>query len=205
MRRVIGFAGGLLAVMLAGCSESPPAPAKKEAAAEPVAGQFALYKMYQKARASWSADAQVLSLNSIHLPEVPQPRGKAGAWQAVFTSEQLGRSRTFTYSVVESSGNLHQGVFAGPEESWSGKGALGSTPFPIGAVKIETDAAYTTALTQAFEQEKKNPGMTISWVLEKTPKYPDPAWRVVWGESVGTSTFSVFVDASTGDILGLMH
>jgi len=37
--------------------------------------------------------------------------------------------------------------------------------------------------------------------LERTNKHPDPAWRIIWGESVGTSNFSVLIDASTGEYL----
>ena len=47
--------------------------------------------------------------------------------------------------------------------------------------------------------------MNIAFVLEKTSKFPDPAWRVVWGESVGTSNFSIYVDSSTGAFLEKMH
>jgi len=192
-----------LSLILMGCSE--PAPQKEpEKAAEAIGGESALYKMYQVARAAWSADAQVLSLNSIHLPEVPAIPGKAGAWQAVFTSDQLGRSRTYTYSVVESQGNLHKGVFAGQEGAWTGKQGI-NTSFLIAAVKIESDAAYKTALENSADYDKKNPGMTISVMLEKTPKFPSPAWRIVWGESVGTSAYSVYVDATTGDFLERMH
>ena len=207
MKKLFSFAACSLMVMLAGCSETPPAPVKKEPArpAEAIEGQSALYKMYQVARSTWAADAQVLSLNSIHLAEVPQPPGKAGAWQAVFTSDKLGRSRTYTYSVVESTGNLHKDVFAGPpEESGAGRHGVES-PFPILAVKIPSDAAYQTALEQAGDYDKKNPGKTIFVLLEKTAKFPDPAWRIVWGESVAVSSFSVLVDASSGAFLEKRH
>jgi hypothetical protein len=36
-------------------------------------------------------------------------------------------------------------------------------------------------------------------------KYQDPVWRIIWGESAGTSDFSVYVDASTGDYLETLH
>jgi hypothetical protein len=206
MKRVTVFAVCLTMLMLAGCSDTGQAPVKKETAkaAEPVGGQSALYKMYQVARANWAADALVLTLNSIHLPEVPQSPTTAGAWQAIFTSAQLSRSRTYTFSVVESAGNLHQGVYGGPEESWSGQRGV-NTAFTIGAVHTDTDAAYRMAVAMADGYDKKHPDMTISWLLEKTPKYANPAWRVIWGESVGTSAFSVLVDASTGDFLARMH
>jgi hypothetical protein len=28
---------------------------------------------------------------------------------------------------------------------------------------------------------------------------PDPVWRIIWGESVSQSNFSVYIDASTGE------
>ena len=194
-------------LLLAGCSESPTTPTAKkepEKPPEPIAGQSALYKMYQVAR-SWAPDAQVLKMNSIPLSEVPSvPRGKAAAWQATFTSVANSQARTYTYSIVESQGNLHKGTFAGQPEAWSGPRGI-TSPFPIMAVKIETDAAYEAALKQAGDYDKKNPDKPISWLLEKQNKYPDPVWRVIWGESVGTSNFSILIDASTGDFKEKLH
>ncbi|MBZ5723559.1 MAG: hypothetical protein LAP87_01045 [Acidobacteriia bacterium] len=167
-------------------------------------GQSALWKMYQAAR-SWAPDAQVLKLNSIRLAEVPQVPGKAAAWQATFTSDAKSRARSYTYSVIESAANLHKDVFAGLEEGWSGPHGS-SAPFLIAAVKIDTDAAYQTALGNGgSDYDKKDPGKTITLLLEKTTKFPDPAWRVIWGESAGTANFSVYVDASTGGFLEKMH
>ena len=44
--------------------------------------------------------------------------------------------------------------------------------FLILAVKIDTDAAYQTALKEAADYEKKNPGKTISFLLEKATSSP---------------------------------
>ena len=197
-----------LFLLLAGCSEAPPPAAEKKEAEkplEPATGQSALYKMFQVAR-SWAPDAEVLKMNSILLSQVPDaPRGAAPEWQATFTSAAKSQARTYTYSIVEDlANNLHKGVFAGSEESWSGPSGL-NQPFIIGAVKVDTDAAYKTALAQAADYDKKNPGKPIIFVLEKTAKFPDPAWRVIWGESVGTSNFSIYVDASTGAFLEKMR
>jgi hypothetical protein len=143
-----------------------------------------------------------LSLRSIDLPEVKRERGKAAAWQAYFVSPGSGRARSYSYSVIESVGNLHKGVFAGLEES--GRHGAGS-PFLIAAVKTDSDEVYQTALKKAAEYEKKNPDKPISFQLDKTDRFPNPAWRVIWGESVGTSNFSIFVDASTGLYLQTMR
>jgi hypothetical protein len=156
--------------------------------------------MYQVVR-SWAPDAQVLKMSSIHLLEVPSVPGEAGAWQAVFASASRGRARSYTFSVVESPGNLHEGVFAGPEEDLGAQ----AQPFLIAAAKVDTDAAYKTALAKVHDYDTKNPHLTISMLLEKNSKFPNPVWRMIWGESLGTSGLSVFIDASTGEYLETLH
>ena len=197
---------GALFLMLTGCSEpTKTTEKKKEEKLEPATGQSALYKMYQVAR-SWAPDAQVLKMNSILMSEVKDlPPGTAGAWQATFTSATRSQARSYTYSIVEGEGNLHRGVFAGLEEGWSGPRG-GNSPFLMLAVKIDTDAAYKTALANGgSDYDKKNPGKPISFLLEKVTKHPDPVWRVIWGESAATSNFSVYVDASTGEFREKLH
>jgi len=197
-----------LFALLSGCSDTPTSTATKKEPekVEPVTGQTALYRMYQSAR-TWASDAKVLKLSSLHMteaPDGPPASGAAAAWMATFVSESKSESRGYTYSVVEGQGNLHKGAFAGPSESWAGPRGVNS-PFLIAAVKVDTDAAYKTALEKAADYEKKNPGKPITYILEKTTKHPDPAWRVLWGESVQSSNFSVLVDASTGAYLETVH
>jgi len=196
--------GAATLLFVCGCSDTPqPAEKKDTAPPEPVKGRFALYQMFNMAR-GWAPDVQVLQLHSINLPDVKRERGKAAAWEATFVSLQSGRKRSYTYSVVEAEGNLHKGVFAGLEES--GSGAHGTaTPFLIAALKTDSDEVYETALKKAADYEKKVPDKPIAFLLEKTLQFPNPAWRVIWGESVGTSNFSIFVDASTGAYLQTMR
>ena len=156
------------------------------------------------ARASWSGDAQVVKLNSLAAPGVPVVAGEAGAWQATFASPSLGKTRTYTYSVVEQEGNLHKGVFGTGEGSWSGRQGV-NTAFLISAASIDSTAAYKTADEKAGDYDQKHPGMTISFELDRVPQFPNPVWRVIWGESVATSNFSIYVDASTGTYLTKMH
>jgi len=158
--------------------------------------------MYVTARA-WSADIQPIKLTSILIPEAKAEPGKAGAWQALFVSASQGKARGYTYSVVESEGNLHQGVFAGSDQSWSPSGA--EKPFLMAAIKFDSDQAYQTALKKGAEYDTKNPGKPINLLLELNNKFPDPSWRIIWGESAGTSNFSIFVDSSTGLYLETIH
>jgi len=204
MKKVPFLAVGLASLLLNGCSDSSTPAAKKEPEKPiPVTGQSALFKMYQKAR-TWAPDAQVFKVNSVPLADVPAPPGKSGAWQGAFTSTSLGKMQTFTYSVAEEEGNLHKGLFSLSVGSWSGSSGV-NTAFDIRAASIDTDAAYKTAAEQAKDYDQKHPGMPISFLLEKTNQFPQPVWRVIWGESVGTSSFSIYVDASQGKFLEKMH
>jgi hypothetical protein len=196
----------ILSLFLAACSGTPPAAEKKAEPVEPpkpVTGQSAFYKMYGVAR-GWAPDVQGLQLRSLPLQEVKSEAGKAGAWEATFVTLSRGRSRVYTYSVVEAGGNLHKGVFAGPEETYSGPGGQ-NQPFPANAVKIDSDKAYEIALKQGADYAKKNPNMPVSFLLEWPRRYQYPAWRVVWGESVSASGFSVFVDSVEGKYLQTMR
>lgn len=197
-----------LVVLLTSCSDTPEKKEEKAAEPvkppEPVAGKYALYQMYTAARGALGADIEPVQLKSVRLADVKAEPGKSGAWQVTFVSARAQKARSYTYSIIESEGNLHKGVFAGQDESYSG-GGRGPKPFPMAAVKTDTDAAYETAKKKAVEYEKKNPDKPITFLLEKTDKYPDPTWRVIWGESVGTSNFSVLIDASTGEYLQTLH
>ena len=205
MRKLSFLPGCVLALVLAGCSQPAPTAKKEpEKPPEPIGGLSAFWKMYAVARSAWDPSCEVLKMGSIALPEVPAVRGKSGAWGATFVSAAQGKSLSYTFSVVEAEGNLHKGVFAGQPESWSGSGGQNLT-FPALAVKIDTDAALETALTKAVDYEKKHPGKPISVLLEKVKKFQDPVWRIVWGDSVGTSDFSVYVDASTGEYKETLH
>ncbi len=197
----------MIALVLAACSEAPGTAEKKakepEKPPEPVAGQYAFFQLYTAAR-SWIPDAKGLSLTSLAIPEVKPQTGKYGAWRAVFVSESQGRARPYTYAVVESKENaIFKGVYAGHEESYVPRGQ--SKPFLIAALKTDSDVVYETAMKKGAEYARKNPDKPILFLLELTPRFPGLAWRVVWGESVGTSNFSIYVDATTGEYLQTMR
>jgi hypothetical protein len=195
-RKLIALAPVLL---LPACSSSPPPKVEAEKPAEPLTGLHALYQMYTSARA-WAQDLQILRYSSINIPEVQHQPGKAAAWQVVFVSEALAKSRTYTFSVYEASATLHRGIFPEASQSWSGNGK----PFLIGALKVDTDQAWETALKHGADYNSKNPKVPISWTLGMD-RGVNPVWRVIWGQSAGESSFSVLVDASTGDFIRIVH
>lgn len=194
-----------LLLLAAACSEAPKTEKAKapEKPPEPLTGRQAFQRMYPSAR-SWAIDAMPMQLKSISLTQVKPQKGREGAWQAIFVSPSAGKSRVYTYSAVEAEGNLHEGVFAGQIESYTpGRGS--NSPFEIAAIKVDSDQAYDIAAEQSTDYIKKNPDKPITYLLEYNRRYPDVSWRVIWGESVGTSDYSIFVDATLGKFLERMH
>lgn len=194
------------AILLPGCSEAPKSQtAKKEEPKkepEPITGKNAFFKVYVAAR-SWAPDVQCLRVSSIPLQEVKAEPGKSGAWQVTVVSPSRLKQRTYTWSAVESAGNLHEGVYPGQEESYSPSAK--ARPFLVAALKTDTDDALKVALEKSAEYAKKNPDARINYLLELGDKHPNPAWRVYWGDSVGTSGRSIFVDATLGNYLETRH
>ncbi|HWR51486.1 MAG TPA: hypothetical protein VN428_10285 [Bryobacteraceae bacterium] len=189
-------------LLLSGCSEPQrpaEAPTAEAAPAEPVSAQSAFHKMFISAR-SWASDAQPLRIAQIDVDEVKVEGGKAAAWEAVFVSQGQRLARRYIYSVVHRPvRNLRGGVTADPQEQWSG--GSGPTPFLMLAFKTDSTAAYKVAMEKGAAYAKKHPDQEVKFLLEKTNRFPNPAWRVFWGESVSTSPYSIFVDASTGQYL----
>jgi hypothetical protein len=192
----------LLFSLLVSCSRQPERKASKSAEPtprEPVTARFAFQRMSIQAR-TWSPDAQPLRIASVTLKEIPSEAGRYPAWRATFVSAQLRKARTYTYSVAESPGNVHEGVLKGPDEAWSGPTGQ-AKPFLTEMFKVDSDEAYTTAAKKSQEYQKKHADMPVHFLLEFTPRFPLPAWRVFWGETLGSSDYSVFVDCTTGKYL----
>jgi hypothetical protein len=176
-RRVLAPLGA--AFVLAGCASEPQKAVKKEPEKppEPVTGRYAFYQMFGVAR-TWAQDIQGLRLRSVRIEQAKDATdGKAGAWEVTFVSPSRQRARTYT-------------------------GQRGQTiPFNIQAFKIDSDEAYKVAVGKSAEYIKKFPDKPVIFQLEQTPRHPNLAWRVIWGESISTSNYSIYVDASTGAYL----
>jgi hypothetical protein len=192
-----------LVLFLSACSDAPKTAEVKHPPKPPevLTGRQAFQRMYPQAR-GWAPDAQPLQISSLNLGQVKAGDGKAGVWQVMFVSPSRGKAKTYTYSAVED-GSLHEGVFGGQEEGYTPR--TDSSPFQISAIKVDSDEAYATAVKNSEEYIKKNPEKPVMFLMELGKRFPDVTWRVIWGTSVGTSDYSVFVDGSTGKYLERMH
>ncbi len=198
MRRIsIGVATAFF-LLLAGCGEDPKPVKKEEKSPEPVTALKAFYAIFGNAR-SWAADIQVLEIKSIDLDAKHMCKeGKCWAWSVNLVSPSKGKLKNFTYSVIEAEGNLHQGVFSSLEESWRGPSGP-DKPFLMQALKKDSTDAYKAAAAKSVEYMKKHPDMPVVYEISLTSKYGLPAYRVIWGESVSSSAYSILVGASTGE------
>jgi hypothetical protein len=194
----------LLPVVLlaSACSDTNSETAAKTPAkpVEPVTGQQAFQATFPSAR-MWATDCQLLQIRSLLLDQIKATDGKAGAWEITYVSVQKGASRPYTWSAVEAEGNIHQGVFGGSEDPWSGNRG-GQTPFAPAALKIDTPAALISATSKATAYLQK-PGEKppISYILDLTSRFPNPVWHVFWGATPASAEYTVMVDATTGSVL----
>jgi hypothetical protein len=206
-RSLCGLFIALPILFLVACGETKTTKPTQEAVPasppQPVTARFAFQRLSIQALV-WAPDAQLLRIYSANLKEVPSVDGKYPVWHATFVSAQLKKARSFSYSVVDSPGNMHAGVLRGREESWLGPTGQ-AQPFPLQMLKVDSDEAYATAVKESKDYLKKHPEVPIHFLLEYTPRFPLPAWRVSWGETLGASQYSVFIDCTSGKYLQTLH
>jgi hypothetical protein len=196
--RSLVWLAGAAALWLSGCGPDKGAAVKKDPPKPPqaVGGQMAAFRMYGMAR-QWALDAMLLRMENAEIAEIKGGEGKSGAWRAIFVSHQLGQQREYSYAVVESkSNNLKEGVFAQQPSAYQSNPQ--ARPFLMAALKIESTAAYETAVKESADYIQKHPDTPVQFELSWTGQTPNVAWRVVWGPSVSRSDYSIFVDASLG-------
>lgn len=163
---------------------------------EPVTGLHALYQMYTFAR-PWAQDLQVVRLTSIPIPEVKTVPGKAAAWQVQFASESLGKVRPYTFSVYDESVTIRQGIFA----ETAGSLTRDVRSFVIAAAATDTDKVWEICLPHSKQYIEDHKDMPVSYVLEDDRGTGGPVWHVIWGASAASSSFSILVDAPTGNYI----
>lgn len=191
------------AVLFLSCSSEPPKKAKEpEKPIVPIGARSAFQQTFISAR-TWAQDLEILRIRNLSLEGVKTEPGESAVWEVTFVSPGKQRVKAYTWSAVERE-TIHEGVFGGQEEGWSGHSGQ-ATSFLPAAFKIDSIDAWNTAAAKSKEYMQKFPDKPISFLLEKTPRHPNPAWRVIWGTSVATSDYSIYVDASTGEYLERMR
>jgi len=193
----------LALISCGGSSTETSSKAKKESKPiEPVGARSAFQQTFIAAR-TWAQDLEILRIRNLPLEDVKVPPGKSAVWEVTFVSPGKQRAKAYTWSAVERD-PIHEGIFGGQEEAWSGHSGQ-ATSFLPAAFKTDSVEAYEAAAAKSKEYIQKNPDMPLSFLLERTPRHPDPAWRVIWGTSVATSGYSVYVDATSGEYLERMR
>jgi hypothetical protein len=177
---------------------SPDVGAKAASAPpQPVSGKTAFWEMY-KAAHSWAPDLVPLSLESKSIPGVKNEGGKAAMWTATFGSPSRREARPFSYAVAASPPDVYKGVTVGNTLTW-----LGPTPealaFTTSDFAVDSDAAYTTAASQAAAWQKSHPGTDVSFTLGNAARFKAPVWYLLWGDK--KSGYPVKVDAKSGAIV----
>ncbi len=187
-------------LVLAACSEAPvETKAKKYADPLPaVTGRMAFQSTYPSAR-GWAPDALPLTIRSMNLNETKSAPGKSMMWEVVYASVSKAEAKVFTWSAIEDE-KLHQGVYPGASQPFSGGQ---NRTFAPAALKTDTDEALKEA-KEASEEYLATPGEKPdnTFMLESTSRFPNPVWRVLWGASAGSAKRQVFVDATTGKVVG---
>ncbi len=209
-RTLFSYSLTALAILcLAGCSTTSAPPKKVEKKApEPVSGQSGIFQMFQVAR-TWAPDAMLLKVENGSIPEAAPKDGKYGLWRATFVSLEKKSKREYIYAVADSDGGIIKGARAGSDTPYIANPHI--RPFAIQEVKIDTTAALETAKAE-IEKDKdmkkvmaENKDLPVQYQLEWVPTNPKPAWRVIFGATISTSKFSIFVDANTGKFVKKQH
>jgi hypothetical protein len=133
---------------------------------------------------------------------VKSEEGKAGAWEMFYVSPSRGAAKVFTWAAADAEGNLHKGVFKGQEQSWNGSSGQ-EHAFDAALWQIDTPDALQKATESAKDYLNKTKTVPpVNFLIEFTPRFPDPVVRVMWGQSANSAEYTVFVDARTGKVVG---
>jgi hypothetical protein len=190
---------------LIGCSDPPreevkaKEPEKKEKPSAPITGRQGFQMTYPTARA-WAPDAQPLRVRSMNLEGIQSEAGKAPLWEVVYVSQSRRAQRGITWS-ASGEGNLHKGVYGGSEDSWGGPSGQ-EHPYDPSMIQVDTAEALQKA-TETAAKYLKSPGdkPMVNFLLQYTPRYPEPVWVVLWGQTIGTAEYSVTIGATSGKVL----
>ncbi len=174
-------------------SEDKSAAAPAAAPTGPVSGKTAYWEMYTKARSDFAKDIMPISLEAKEIPGIPNGDGTAAMWTAEFVSDTQKERRTFTYAVEAHPPDIYKGVTIGKPLPWSGSRDI--MPFSMGAVQVDSDAAFKAASDDAAKFLKEHPLKNPTMTLKQLTRFGIPTWIVFWGtDKLGYRSFVSGVD-----------
>ena len=174
----------------------PPAPVTEQDAAE--TGRFAFQKTCIAAR-SWAQDAKPVSLESQVTKAFTGQGGKAGVWRASFASASRQAMKAWTWSGVAAEDAPSRGINPGSEETFN-PANTSTRPFDPAFLKIDSDAAFQTAIEHGGAAAKKDPGTTAAYLLFFDARQNQLKWRVTL-DPAKSRPMTVWVDATSGKVL----
>jgi hypothetical protein len=174
-------------------AEEKPAPAAA-AVVGPVAGKTAYWEMYTKAHSDFAKDIMPISLEAKEIPGIANGDGTAAMWTAEFVSDSQKERRTFTYAVSAHPPDIYKGVTIGKPLPWSGSRDI--TPFSMGGIQIDSEAAFKAATEDAAKFLKEHPEKNPTVVLKALTRLGGvPTWIFFWGsDKLGYRSFISAVD-----------
>jgi hypothetical protein len=192
-----------LAFLCAGCDSEPKKATtggeSQPAAAQSETGRFALQKMLAPAR-GWSADAQVVRLESSNLKDSNGHDGKANFWRSLFASTGRQKSEPFTWSAIATE-DSPRGVNHGVEDSYNPANRA-SRSWDLNFLKVDTDEAFKVAQEHGGKQLlEKDPKVNVGYMLDFDVQSSQLRWHVIYGGSESLGKLTVLVDASSGSYL----
>jgi proteasome lid subunit RPN8/RPN11 len=130
-----------------------------------------------------------ISLEAKSIPGIDNGDGTAAMWDAEFVSATQKERRTFTYAVVAHPPDIYKGVTIGKPLPWNG--ARDITPFSMGQVEVDSDAAFKAATQDAAAWLKQHPEKNPTISLKDLTRYQGvPTWIVFWGtDKLGFRSF----------------
>ena len=196
-----------LIFFLSGCSQ-PSKPAGGDAttatasepanSSAPVTAKTALVPMYMSAY-KWAPDVVLLSLTPKDVPGLENGAGKAEVWDATYASRSQHTYHVYSYATAAHPPDIYKGVSVGSAVPWAGV-TRDVMPIESSQFKVDSDAAYAAAATDAAAWRKKNPAIKLSrFQLGSGYSFPSPVWYVMWGDK--KSGYVAVVSATTGKVL----
>jgi len=193
------------AIILFGCSSTPPSQPKASEAAQPAVKPPTLYTAKQcfdsmlGLAQRWQADAMPFHVESEWNTEATGQEGKATVWRAFFASPSRRTMKTLTCSGSRLLGAPAAGFTDSPEAPYSPD--VPSLIFQPFAFVVDSDKAYAVTLDHGGKALiEKDPNQAIVYSLDWDRKTKQLTWAVYYGKNAAPDVRKglCVVDAKTG-------